>query len=67
MTEVRPILTLIVGKHVMEARYKIRDSIMQRQPGCKGALKATRNMRKGLHKVFSTVVKEIFQELIALG
>ena len=24
-------------------------------------------MRKGLHKVFSTVVKEILQELTALG
>ena len=29
----------------------------------KGALKATRNMGKVLHKVFNTVVKEIFQEL----
>ena len=46
-----------------EARLKIRDPIKQRQSKWKGALKATRNMGKGLHKVFSTIVKEIFQEL----
>ena len=40
-----------------EARYKIRDSIKQRQLEWKGALKATRIMRKRLHKVFSTAVK----------
>ena len=40
------------------ARYKIRDRIRQRQPECKGALKSTRSMGKGLHKVFSTVVKK---------
>ena len=40
-----------------EARYKIHDHIMQRQSEWKGALKATRSMGKGLHKVFSTVVK----------
>ena len=34
---------------------------------CKGALKATRNMRKGLRKVFNTVVKEISQDLPPLG
>ena len=39
-----------------EARLKIRDRIRQRQPEWKGALKATRNMGKGLHKVFSTIV-----------
>ena len=50
-----------------EARYKIRDRIRQRQLEWKGALKATRSMGKGLHKVFSTVVKEISQELTALG
>ena len=42
-----------------EARYKIRDCIRQRQSEWKGALKATRSMVKGLHKVCSTVVKEI--------
>ena len=39
----------------------------QRQSEWKGALKATRSMGKGLHKVFSTVVKEILQELTHLG
>ena len=33
----------------------------------KGALKSMRSMGKGLHKLFSTVVKEILQELTALG
>ena len=50
-----------------EARYKIRDRIRQRQSECKGALKATRSMGKGLHKVFITVVKDILQELAPLG
>ena len=35
-----------------EARRKIRDRIKQRQSEWKGALKATRNMVKGLHKVY---------------
>ena len=50
-----------------EARYKIRDRIRQRQLEWKGALKATQNMGKGLHKVFSTIVKDILQELATLG
>ena len=50
-----------------EARYKIRDCISQRQPEWKGALKATQSIGKGLHKVFSTVVKEISQELTVVG
>ena len=50
-----------------ETRYKICDSIKQRQSEWKGALKATRSMGKGLHKVLSTVVKEILQELTPLG
>ena len=50
-----------------ESRYKIHDCIRQRQSEWKGALKSTRSMGKGLHKVFSTVVKEIYQELTALG
>ena len=50
-----------------EACYKIRDCIRQRQSEWKGALKATRSMGKCLHKVFSTVVKEISQELTPLG
>ena len=42
-----------------EARYKIRDRIKQRQLEWKGALKDTRSTGKGLHKLFSKVVKEI--------
>ena len=34
---------------------------------CKGALKSTRIMDKGLHKVFKTAVKEISQDLPPLG
>ena len=51
----------------IEPRYKIRDRIRQRQSEWKGALKATRSMGKGLHKVFSMVVKEIPQEWTHLG
>ena len=43
----------------IEARSKIRDSIMQRQLERKGELKYTRSTGKVLHKVYSTVVKEI--------
>ena len=50
-----------------EARYKIRDRIRQSQSEQKGEFKSTRSMEKGLHKVFSTVVKEILQELTPLG
>ena len=50
-----------------ESRCKIRDCIKQRQSEWKGALKATRNMGKFLHKVFSMVVKDIWLELIPLG
>ena len=50
-----------------ESYYKIRDRIRQRQSECKGALKATRSMGKGLLKVFSMVVKEISQEMTPLG
>ena len=49
-----------------EARYKIRDHVRKRQSEWKGALKATRSMGTGLHKVFSTVVKDILKELTAL-
>ena len=50
-----------------EAHCKIRDRIKQRQLEWKGALKATLNMGKGLHKVFSTIVKDILQELTNFG
>ena len=49
-----------------EACYKIRDPIRQRQSKLKGALKATRNMGKGLYKVFKIVVKQILQDLSPL-
>ena len=50
-----------------EARDKIRDRIKQRQLEWKEALKATRNMGKGLHKLFKTVVEYISQYLPPLG
>ena len=50
-----------------EARYKISDLIRQRQSEWKGALKATQSMGNVLHEVFSTVVKEILQELTPFG
>ena len=50
-----------------EYRYKIRDCIKQRQSEWKGAIKATQNMGKGLHKIFKTVVKYISQEFPPLG
>ena len=43
------------------ARYKICGSIRQRQSKWKGALNATQNMGKVLHKVFDIVVKNILQ------
>ena len=49
-----------------ESRYKICDCVKQIQSEWKGALKATQNMGKGLHKVFKTVVKDISQKLTPL-
>ena len=49
------------------ARYKICDLIKQRQPELKGALKATQNIGKSLHKVLKAVVKESLQDLPPLG
>ena len=46
-----------------EARYEIRDCIRRKELQWKGVLKATRNMKKGLHKAFSTILKEILLEL----
>ena len=40
-----------------EARYEICDRIRRKESQCKGELKATHIMEKGLHKVFSTIVK----------
>ena len=50
-----------------EAHYKIRDRIRQRQSEWKEALKAMRSMGKYLHKVFSTVVKDIFTRIDTFG
>ena len=50
-----------------EAHYKIRDRIMQRQSEWEGSLKATQNIHKGLHKVFKTVVKDIFARIATFG
>ena len=50
-----------------EARYKIRYLVRHKELQWKGALKATQSMGKGLQKVFSTIVKEISQELATLG
>ena len=45
------------------ARLKICDRFKQKKSEWKGALRATYNMGKGLHKVFSTIVKDILQDL----
>ena len=50
-----------------EGCLKIRDRIKQNKSEWKGALRATHKMAKGLHKVFSTIVKVIYQELTNLG
>ena len=50
-----------------EARYKIRDRIKKKKSEWKGALRATQKKGKGLHKLFSTIVKEISQELTNFG
>ena len=46
-----------------EARMAIRVRIIQKKSQRKGALKATHKMGKGLHRVLSTIVSEILQEL----
>ena len=50
----------------MESRYKIRERVRQKESQWKGALKATHKMGKGLHKVFSTILKDISQKLTPL-
>ena len=42
-----------------EARHAICDRIQQNKSQWKGALRATHKMGKGLHRVFSTIVKDI--------
>ena len=63
MTEFRPIRPLIKGNHV--AKYVI--VLSKGNWNGKGELKDTLNMGKGLHKVFSTIVSDISQELTNLG
>ena len=50
-----------------EARLETRDCIKQNKSQWKGALRATHKMGKGLHRVFSTIVSEILQELTNFG
>ena len=50
-----------------EARLEIRDRIKQKKSEWKGVLRATQKIRKGLHRVFSTIVSEISQELTNFG
>ena len=50
-----------------EACLAIRDRIKQKKLQWKGALRATHKMGKGLHRVFSTIVSEISQELTNFG
>ena len=50
-----------------DARYKIRDQIKRIQAERKGDLLPTKNMGKGLHKVFKAVVNEISQNIPILG
>ena len=51
----------------IESHYKICDCIRQRQSEWKGAIKDTQSTGKGLHKVFSTVVKDIFARMDTFG
>ena len=46
-----------------EARLKIRDRIKKKKSQWKGELRAMHKMGKGLHRVLSTIVSEISQEL----
>ena len=50
-----------------DLRLKIHDRIKQKKSEWKGSLRATHKMTKGLHKVFSTILKEISQELTNFG
>ena len=56
-----------LGVNRRDAHYKIHDRIKQRQPEWKGALKSTQSMGKGSHKVFKTVLKDIFAIFTTFG
>ena len=55
------------GINMRDSRHKMYDHIKQIQAEWKGVLLSTRNMVKGLHKVFEAVVNEISQVLPMLG
>ena len=63
VTEIRPTRTFIKGKHVLKCMIALRKKKLE----WKGALRATHKMGKGLHKVFSTIIKDILQELTNFG
>ena len=50
-----------------ESHMAIRDRIKQKKLQWKGALRATHKMGKCLHRVFSTMVSDISQELTNFG
>ena len=50
-----------------EAHDEICDRVRQKESQWKGALRAMHKMGKCLHKLFSTTVKDILQELTPFG
>ena len=50
-----------------DARLEIRDHIKQKKSQWRGTLRDTHKMGKCLHRVFSTIVSEISQELTNFG
>ena len=58
------LIRALIGEN---SQYRIRDHIKQRQTEYKEALLYTRNMGKGLHKVFKASVNDILQVLPILG
>ena len=67
LEDIRDVIQTHPNVNKREAQYKICVSIRKRKSEWKVALKATQSMGKGLHKVSSTVLKEISHELTALG
>ena len=59
LEDIRDVSQTHLNVNRREARYKIRDRISQSQSEWEGALKAMQSMGKVLHKLISTVVKEI--------
>ena len=67
LEDIRDVSQYHINVSQREARYKIRDRNRQKQSEWRRLLKVTRNMVKGLHKVFNNIVKEISQYLPPLG